>query len=341
MKRRSFIKYTSLSAGSIGLIPSGMSSSFLMPAPRGNNSESYPSVGLSNGLLDALIFIPDKDNGYYRSTRFDWSGFLAQVTYKKHTYFQDWSEMESPMPGAHDPLNTASGTGIAEEFREPLGYQNAAVGEPFLKIGVGLLEKKAGKPYFFAEPYKIIQPGGWATTHSNDWILFEQSLSTNFGYSYRYSKKITLVQGKPEITVSHILFNTGVKPIFSNTYCHNYFLFDKDHAGINYTLKFTNPIEELDSFKDKASIEENSFRLLNNLTGSKPVAGAVNVGKKYEFAISNSKTGTKVHVTGDNPLSSFFIYITPPAFCPEPMIDLNINPGQKQEWNNHYCFAAE
>ena len=78
MKRRSFIKYTSLSAGGIALLPSGMSSPLLMPAPRGTNSESYPSVELSNGLLDALIFIPDKDNGYYRSVRFDWSGLMAR-----------------------------------------------------------------------------------------------------------------------------------------------------------------------------------------------------------------------------------------------------------------------
>ena len=245
------------------------------------------------------------------------------------------------MPGIHDPLNTASGTGIAEEFREPLGYQNAAAGEPFLKIGVGLLQKSSTKAYFFAENYKILQSGEWDVSHGRDWILFEQSISTNFGYSYRYLKKITLIPGKPEMAVLHILTNTGVKPIFSNTYCHNYFLFDKDHAGTNYTLKFTNPIEVLDSFKDKASIEENSFRLLNNLTGNNPVAGAVNVGKKNEFTISNSKTGTEVHVTGDNPLSSFFIYITSPAFCPEPMIDLNINPGQKQEWTNYYCFVAE
>ena len=141
MRRRSFIKYTSLSAAGIGLLPSGMSCPSLIKVTPDTNSESYPSVVLSNGILDALIFIPDKDNGYYRSVRFDWSGFMAQVTYNGHTFFQDWTELESPMPGIHDPLNTASGTGIAEEFREPLGYETATTGQPFLKIGVGLLEK--------------------------------------------------------------------------------------------------------------------------------------------------------------------------------------------------------
>jgi hypothetical protein len=62
------------------------------------------------------------------------------------------------------------------------------------------------------------------------------------------------------------------------------------------------------------------------------------VGSENEFILSNSKTGTRVAVNGDNPLSSFFIYIWRPALCPEPMIDLDIPPGQKQQWTNTYRF---
>ena len=310
-------------------------------SPPDTNSESYPSVVLSNGILDALIFIPDKDNGYYRSVRFDWSGFMAQVTYNGHTFFQDWSELESPMPGIHDPLNTASGTGIAEEFREPLGYENASIGQPFLKIGVGLLEKPWNNAYFFAEPYKILHPGEWKINQGKDWILFEQSISTESGYAYRYSKRISLLPGKPEISVSHVLVNSGTKQIISNTYCHNFFRFDKDDAGTNYTIKFAQAVTPIDSFKDKALISGNTFRLINNLYGKTPVAGAVNVGTKNEFTVTNSKTGTKISVTGDNPLSSFYLYIWQAAMCTEPMITINIKPGQKQEWTNRYHFEIE
>ena len=31
----------------------------------------YPSVRLSNGILDVSVFLPDKDKGYYRSARFE------------------------------------------------------------------------------------------------------------------------------------------------------------------------------------------------------------------------------------------------------------------------------
>jgi len=294
---------------------------------------------LSNGIIDVQVFLPDKDTSYYRSARFDWSGFLAQVTYRGHTFFQNPIKPDDgPSSVLHDPLNTGSGTGIAEEFRDPLGYDTAANNELFLKIGVGLLEKSGPKAYFFAEPYKILKPGQWSVTCGKDWILFEQTISTGFGYGYQYSKKISLVPGKPEISVLHILKNTGTKMIKSNTYCHNYFCFDNDFAGTNYALRFENEIKAIDNFKDKAIISGNSFRLLKNPSGSDPVSGAVNVGTKNEFNLSNSKSRTTVFVKGDNPLSSFYIYIWRPGFCPEPMIDLNIKPGEKQEWTNQYRF---
>ena len=98
------------------------------------------------------------------------------------------------MPGIHDPLNTASGTGIAEEFREPLGYETATTGQPFLKIGVGLLEKPWNN-VFFSEPYKILQPAEWKISQGKDYILFEKSISSDSGYAYRYSKRISLLPG--------------------------------------------------------------------------------------------------------------------------------------------------
>jgi len=40
----------------------------------------HPKEKLSNGKLDVVVFLPDKDNGYYRSTRFDWSGLVPCVS---------------------------------------------------------------------------------------------------------------------------------------------------------------------------------------------------------------------------------------------------------------------
>jgi len=101
----------------------------------------YPAIELSNDLVTARVFLPDASRGYYRGSRFDWSGLVGQVRYEGHTYF-------SGLDCEHDPNNNNEILGTAEEFGmginglpPPLGYEQAAPGETFLKIGVGLLEK--------------------------------------------------------------------------------------------------------------------------------------------------------------------------------------------------------
>src|ERR1700685_2413160 len=69
----------------------------------------HPKITLSNGKMEAVIFLPDKDNGYYRATRFDWSGIVACVAVNGHKFFGEWTP--------YDPLKNDSLTGPVEEFR--------------------------------------------------------------------------------------------------------------------------------------------------------------------------------------------------------------------------------
>ena len=95
--------------------------------------------------------MPDEEKGYYRSTRFDWSGIIAQVEYVGLSFFQEWIDYIGTIsPGKLDSYDSGTGTGTAEEFRKPLGYEDAKPGSPFLKIGVGILERADEKPYHFA-----------------------------------------------------------------------------------------------------------------------------------------------------------------------------------------------
>jgi len=70
----------------------------------------HPKALLTNGKLDALVFLPDARNGYYRSTRFDWSGVVGCVSLNGHKFFGEWFTQ-------YDPLKNDSITGPVEEFR--------------------------------------------------------------------------------------------------------------------------------------------------------------------------------------------------------------------------------
>ena len=299
----------------------------------------YPTTILKSRYLKVNVLLPDEKNGYYRSTRFDWSGIICQVQYRGHTFFQEWEKYDGTINlGVHDPLNNGTATGTAEEFRNPLGYDEAKIGEPFVKIGVGILEKAENKPHHWAFPYKVIEYGKWKINSDEDHISFVQDLNTQFGYGYQYEKHIVLSKNTPEITVVHTLKNTGNKEINTNPYCHNFFCFDNQFIGKDYKIEFSNRIEAKNDFGTKATVSNNYFYLNNDLSDADPVQGAINANQSKVFTLSNSKTSTSVEITSEVAPDSLYLYIWRMAFCPEPMILINIKPGESFTWATVYNF---
>jgi len=51
-----------------------------------------PQAEISSGRLRATLYLPDAQSGYYRGTRFDWSGVIAALEWNGHSYFGQWFE---------------------------------------------------------------------------------------------------------------------------------------------------------------------------------------------------------------------------------------------------------
>lgn len=47
----------------------------------------FPQADLSNSTVQATLYLPDAQSGYYRGTRFDWSGVIASLKWNGHEYF--------------------------------------------------------------------------------------------------------------------------------------------------------------------------------------------------------------------------------------------------------------
>src|SRR6202012_507341 len=74
----------------------------------------HPKVMLTSGKMQAVVFLPDKDNGYYRATRFDPSGLVPCVSLNGHRFWGEWST-------GYDPMKNDAVVGPAEEFRTDTG----------------------------------------------------------------------------------------------------------------------------------------------------------------------------------------------------------------------------
>jgi hypothetical protein len=314
------------------------------PAKQGTNEPiTYPLFRLNNGVMEVLVFPPDEEKGYYRGSRFDWSGIIAQVTCRGHTYFRPWqhSVAREVPPAPHNPDNPNDGTGTAEEFREPLGYNEAIQGGHFVKIGVGVLVKPDNKTYEFPRKYEIFKPGKWKVSHEDNRIKFEQKLNTDFGYAYQYTKTITLQPGGPGINLAHTLTNTGSKQITTSTYCHNFILLDGMPAGPGYEICFDSPVQASKLTKDYAAVLDSSIRIIQPIPEKGTIGAPVVVqDSRNNVEVKNHSLGTGIRISGTQPLASFFLWVSATAVCPEPMIEIDLKPGEMIQWENRYDFLS-
>ena len=83
-------------------------------------------------MVRARLNLSDLDNGYYRGTRFDWSGSIASLESGGPTYFGQWFTRYDAK--VHDSI-----TGPVEDYA-PLNQAESKPGETFVKIGVGVLK---------------------------------------------------------------------------------------------------------------------------------------------------------------------------------------------------------
>ena len=132
-------------------------------------AQDAPQAKISNGLLSATLSLPDVDNGYYRATRFDWSGVMPHLEYDGHTYFGKWFKN-------YDPKVHESVMGPAEVF-SPIGYEEAEIGDEFLKIGIGTLVKPKEPNYMQFETYEISNYGEWKIIEKTNEVVFKHILS--------------------------------------------------------------------------------------------------------------------------------------------------------------------
>jgi hypothetical protein len=302
---------------------------------------SYPHAYISNGLMDAVVYLPDAEKGSYRSSRFDWSGIVACASYKGHTYFGLWSN-------ATDPMGNDTVTGPAEEFRRStseIGYDDAKPGDSFLKVGVGVLKRLDDKPYSFGTVYPVVDHGAWKVKVSKSSITFSQTLHTAFGYSYEYRKTLRLDSTKPTLVLEHTLKNKGSKAIETNVYDHDFFVLDAKPTGPGMSVTFGfEPKLDHTAPETLATVSGNELVFKDTPHRGYSVQGYFTgfTGKpgEYSFHVQDRESGVGVLQTSDSPLSNMYFWSTPTTICPEGYIAVNVAPGKVQDWKISYSFES-
>lgn len=296
-----------------------------------------PQAEITNGIIKAHLYLPDANNGYYRATRFDWSGIISSLECNGHSYFGQWFEEYSPTK--HDAV-----MGPVESFA-PLNYKETEPGSHFVKIGVGLLTKPSSEVFNPFTMYPIVDPGKWEIETKPDKIRFTHELHDEY-YSYEYTKSVQLVKGKPEMLITHILKNNGIRTIETDVFNHNFFVIDKQVTGKGFEFTFPVDVECTGRSRgDVAQIDGNKITFNRDLVKGEMIActsleGINNSVDNFDIKIENHTSGAGARIKGDQAISRLVIWGSSTTLCPETYIDIKIEPGEEFRWTYFYEFFA-
>jgi len=302
-------------------------------------ADSFPEAEISNGQLRVKLYLPDSKSGYYRATRFDWSGVIASLEYKGHSYFGQWFQKYDAK--IHDSI-----TGPVEEFltgNVALGYDEAKPGGTFVRIGVGVLRKPDEPQFRRFFTYDIVDPGEWTVRRASNSVEFTHAVAdAGSGYGYRYLKTVRLVRDKPEMTLEHTLKNTGSKTIRTDVYNHNFFVIDGQPTGPDFSVQFPFPLKATRDLRGLAEIRGSTLGYLKEFGPTDRVqtelTGFTTSDKDHDIRIENRKSRAGVRLRGDRPLSRVIFWSAEKVLSPENYVTMEIEPGREFRWKIVYEF---
>ena len=323
----------------------------LSAAPFGiPGAADYPEIEITNGAVRAKVYLPESQRGFYRGTRFDWSGVVHSLEANGHNYYGPWFNKTDP--SVHDfvyrDADIVAGpcsatTGPVDEFA-PVGYDQAKAGGTFVKIGVGALRKTSDEKYDNYHLYEIADGGKWSVKKHRDKLELIQKLDdAASGYAYVYRKELQLPHGKTEMVLAHSLKNTGKRPIETSVYNHNFLVLDGTTPGPGVVISVPFSIQTpRPPNKELAEVRDRQIAYLKILQGhdvvTTPIEGFGSTAADHEIRIENSSVEAGVRWKTDRPLLRESLWSIRTVVSMEPFISIAIQPGAEFNWTTVYEY---
>ncbi len=283
-------------------------------------------------INNRLIVEIAKPGTIYNGSRFDWTGFITGITLDEQ---HDFLTVESP---PHNPAAGTGGRGLSNEFgiTDPVGFEDAATGEKFPKIGVGLLTKENNNYEFWID-YEIT-PFEMETNIKSEGLQFVVNPMENRGYAFQLTKDISIMENN--LIIKYKLENTGDKKIETTEYAHNFININDTNIGSDYTVKFpynikNNNLEEIFKVNDNQLTWKRTADANNQFYAD--IEGFENT-ENHWWKIINQSSGLGIKETNDFPAVKMAIWGKAHVVSPETFIKIDVAPGDVQEWTRRYTL---
>ncbi|MHB1158660.1 MAG: hypothetical protein ACYC26_17695 [Phycisphaerales bacterium] len=266
-------------------------------------------------LPDTRAMIPDY------GPRFDLTAHVKQVSLDQQTFLTS--------DGLIDEFGI-SGVGT-------LGYDQAKPREPFLKIGVGLVQRLDDKPYQFWTKYPVTKLAEQSPPRIEQNAVTFQQVAALGDYAYHYVKSYRVNTDKQRLVISYQITNTGKLTMRFDQYNHDWSVLADPPVGADYSLAadFQIPAPNASWLK----LENNRLLLTQTIAkpGYQPFDCRVPADQN-RLVLRNDRTGKTIEISGDFRITRFALYAQPDAICPEIFFTAELKPGQTASWNRTYSF---
>jgi hypothetical protein len=273
----------------------------------------------------------DEPGTTYRGSRFDWSGIASQVVLDNtHSFLSQESG------GGY--VGTA-GIGLCTEFgtTTPVGYNDAAVGARFPKIGIGRLTRTSEKAYFFFDPYPI-EPFALQVESDGSSATFRMPDCRCGKFHFDYVKTLRAVDDR--LTIECSLANKGQEPIVTEEYCHNFLVVDRQPVGPDYRLELPFEIKPADISEPcrvtgrQITLERTPETYFYLTQPAGLPAGPLS------WKLTHVPSGAGIEVTEHFTPHGFELWGMAHVISPEFLIWLDVQPGKEWSWKREYRFFA-
>lgn len=284
---------------------------------------------LENNRLKVEIQEPGAN---YKGARFDWSGFISQITLD--------GVISYCVPERLKEGKGTGGLGFCNEFGIdlPIGYEAIEVGELFPKVGVGLLKKDQNAPYDFFRNYEVF-PSQVEIAKAADTITFETANISPMGYGYHLFKEVAIVDNR--LIISYKLTNSGDKPIHTSEYSHNFIGINNQFISEHYHLKMPR-MKKIDVAL--GSILRSQDRLTWPVTPEGDFYAILDWEAKngtYNWEIFHDEIGAGVRELSQFLPSKVALWGDDHVVCPEVFIDIELKPSEMKSWKRIYEFYQD
>ncbi|GEN57209.1 hypothetical protein GCM10012290_18690 [Halolactibacillus alkaliphilus] len=281
---------------------------------------------LENNRLKVNVAAPGE---VYDGSRFDWTGFITQITLDDVVTFCVPERLEKGVG--------TGGIGLSNEFGidQPLGYEGIKKGQQFPKIGVGLLTKDSESDYDFFHRYDVTA-AKFHVSHTHSSITFDAEAHNDNGYGFHLNKEISLLDD--HVVIRYTLKNTGDESFKTNEYAHNFIGINHETVNENYqlTLPKMNHLEVA-----VGTIKQTNQQLTWPVVPDGDFYAHIEMNEEsapYNWEVYHTQIKAGVRDLTRFTPSKMALWGRDHVVSPEVFIDIDLSPGETATWDRCYQF---